>query len=98
MKFSESDVVKRTASLSTLGQIMTVLGSFAIVIGCIGFAAGLVFAFTSADMYDGPLAEGVGLLTGLYLLLWGLALSAGGAALHALRSIAVNFAKMADRA
>jgi hypothetical protein len=97
MSFSESAVVKRTVTLSTLGQIMSVLGGFAIVLGCIGVAVGLAMEFTSGDRYDGPLADGASVLVGISTLLWGLALSAGGAALHALRSIAVNCAKMAER-
>jgi hypothetical protein len=97
MSFSESAVVKRTATLSTLGQIMTALGAIAIVLGCIGLAAGLALEFTSGDRYDGPLADAARIQVGISTLLWGLALSAGGAALHALRSIAVNCAKMAER-
>ena len=95
MNFDQKSVEKVTGTMSVLGQILTALGIIAVILGAFALIMGLITEFRELAN-DGPLYGIEGAVTGATLLFWGLALAAGGATLHAIRSIAVNCAKMAD--
>lgn len=81
--------------MSTLGKILTALGIAFVILGALAVGLGLITEFR--DFGDqGPVYGLEGVVTGVTMLFWGLVLSAGGATLHAIRSIAVNCAKLAD--
>ena len=95
MNFDQKSVEKVTGTMSVLGQILTALGIVAVILGAFALVMGLITEFRELAN-DGPLYGIEGAVLGATMLFWGLALAAGGATLHAIRSIAVNCAKMAD--
>jgi hypothetical protein len=95
MKFDQVSVEKATGTMSVLGQILTAIGIIGVLLGAFSLVMGLITEFREFAN-DGPLYGIEGAVLGATMLFWGLALAAGGATLYALRSIAVNCAKMAD--
>ena len=95
MNFNPKSVEKQTGTMSSLGQLLTAVGVVAVILGAFGLVLGLLTEFRELDN-DGPLYGLAGALSGFLVLFCGLTLSAGGAILHALRSIAINCARMAQ--
>ncbi len=94
MKFDPETVENQTATMTTLAQLLRIVGGLSVVVGCIGVAGSLV-------SWIGPwhwATSGSGvqaLVGGLSLLITGIIQLAIAASLQALRAIAVNCAKMA---
>ena len=90
LNYDLKSVEKLTGSMSVLGQVLTALGILAIILGAFGLVVGLVTEIRDLDMGESPVYGMAGVITGARMLFVGLALSAGGATLHAVRSIAIN--------
>ena len=97
LNYDLKSVEKLTGSMSVLGQVLTALGILAIILGAFGLVVGLVTEIRDLDMGESPVYGMAGVITGARMLFVGLALSAGGATLHAVRSIAINCARMAEK-
>jgi hypothetical protein len=100
MNFNQVSVTKATGTMSVLGQILTAIGIVGVLLGAFSLVMGLITEFREIAN-DGPPSTSQfygmeGAVLGATMLFWGLALAAGGATLHAIRSIAINCAKMAD--
>ena len=95
MNSDQTSVTKATGTMSVLGQILTAIGIIGVLLGALALVAGLYEEYLGSSNEE-PIFGVEGALMGATMLFWGLALSAGGATLHAIRSIAINCAKMAD--
>jgi len=95
MSFDAKSIEKRTGTMSALAQILTGLGIVGVILGAFGMVIGLVTEFRGMES-NNSLYGFEGAIAGISMLLWGLVMSAGGATLHAVRSIAVNCARMAE--
>ena len=89
MAFNPKSVEKQTGTMSTLGKILTVIGITAVILGAFSLVMGIFADFVKPYGLEGVVKS-------VPLSFWGLVLSAGGATLHAIRSIAVNCARLAD--
>lgn len=96
MNCNQVSVTKVTGTMSVLGQILTAIGIVGVLLGAVSLVAGLYTEFVDLGDSASPIFGVEGALMGATMLFWGLALAAGGATLHAIRSIAINCAKMAD--
>ena len=92
-EFSSQKVEKRTNMLKLYSQIVTAVGFFVIIVGAIILIATLVQEF-SGDLTEFQVAE-VG--DSVMVFVYGIALTAIGSALAALRTIAVNCARLAEK-
>jgi hypothetical protein len=93
MKFDAVTVENQTASMTTLAQLLGIIGVLSVVVGCIGVAVWLVTGITGSGMmsFRGPPL----VATGLGSIIVGVIQLAIAASLRALRAIAVNCAKLA---
>ena len=95
MSFDAKSIEKRTGTMSALAQILTGLGIVGVILGTLFMITGLITEFRGMES-DNSMYGFEGAIAGITMLMWGLAMSAGGATLHAVRSIAVNCARMAE--
>ena len=91
--FSSESVQKRTNMLDLYSQIVTAVGFLVIILGAVLLVWTLIQEFGGED---GDFAV-VEILTSLGTMLWGVALTAFGSGMAALRTIAVNCARMAEK-
>ncbi len=91
-EYSAESVESRTNMLSLYSQVVSAIGFVVMGIGAILLIISLILEF-SGDMSELSMAEVAGTVM---IIVWGLALTATGSALAALRTIAVNCARMAD--
>ena len=97
LNYDSKSVEKQTGTMSVLGQVLTALGILSVILGAVGLVVGLVTEIRDLDLGESPVYGMAGVITGARMLFVGLALSAGGATLHAVRSIAINCARMAEK-
>ena len=95
MSFDAKSIENKTGTMSALAQILTGLGIVGVILGSVAMLFGLATEFAGMES-DNSLYGVEGAIAGITMLLWGLAMSAAGATLHAVRSIAVNCARMAE--
>jgi hypothetical protein len=100
MKYNAKSIEKQTGTMAVLGQVLTAIGVVAVLLGIVSVALGVVteYSISGTDIEDGTrFGYGMeGLLSGISMFLAGLALAGGGATLKALRSIAINCARIAE--
>ena len=93
-EYSFSSVEKRTRMLGKFAQVVTAIGFVVIVIGAIILITSLIQELASS--LDRQWGE-ADVMDPISYMLSGLGLTALGSGLSALRTIAVNCARMADR-
>ncbi|MCH2182621.1 MAG: hypothetical protein MK108_11505 [Mariniblastus sp.] len=91
--FSTESVKSRTNMLDLYSQIVTAVGFLVIIVGAVLLVWTLIQEFGGEDG-DFAIVE---TLTSLGTMLWGIALTAFGSGMAALRTIAVNCAQMAEK-
>ncbi len=92
-EFSSQQVEKRTNMLGLYSQIMTAIGFVVIIVGAIILVSTLIQEFSGKDT-GVQIAE---VSAAVMVFVYGLALTALGSAMAALRTIAVNCARMVEK-
>ena len=98
MKYDAKSIEKQTGTMTVLSQILTAIGVVAVILGLVSITLGVMteYVISGTDIDDETRYGMEGLLSGISMFLAGLALAAGGATLTALRSLAVNCARIAE--
>jgi hypothetical protein len=98
MKYDAKTIEKQTGTLSVLSQLLTAVGVVAVLFGIVSVLLGIMTEYyLSESGIEDETRYGIeGLLSGISMFLIGLALAGGGATLKAIRSIAINCARIAE--